>query len=77
MRYEGFPDIPVVQPSQYILRHAEVLTGYVLTITGERYVGNGERYMIFDSLADAECYAEAKVIQDPYVECSIADCKGN
>ena len=76
MRYERLPDIPVVQPSQYIVTHAEVRTGYVLTITGERYTGQGERYLVFDSLADAEYYAEATVIHDPFIECWIADYEG-
>jgi len=70
-------DFPVLQPSQYALLHAEVHTGYVLMLDGERYTGFGEKYMVFESLDDLEQYANNKTKVRPEVECAAYDYQQN
>jgi len=64
----GFPSI---HGSQVALLHAETRTGIVLALWGRRHVGRDEKYMVFDSLADAETYARRHVERNTEVECWI------
>lgn len=70
---------PPLSSGQYYVTQAEVWTGIILTLDGKRRdTRSGEPYiLVFDTLAEAEGYAEAKVLNAPEVECHILDHDGN
>ena len=65
---DGLPDI---EPHQFSVVQAEVLTGKVLTLDGRRRtIGSGDGWaFIFDSLEWAEGFASQRVAEKPDVEC--------
>jgi hypothetical protein len=64
---------PNILPSQYVLLHAEVDTGIVLTAAGERAIGIATPYVIFETFASLEAYALAKIHSCPDIECVAYD----
>ncbi len=54
----------------------EVHTGIILNSDAYRSVGEDKWLFLFDSLAEAEKYAEERVNSNPLIECSIADESG-
>ncbi|MEO5931177.1 MAG: hypothetical protein ABIR47_14690 [Candidatus Kapaibacterium sp.] len=72
-------DVPILRPGQYSLLLAQVTTGHVLTIDGERPtgpVGWEEYYRIFDSFEEAEQYVNGIVSSRADLECHIYDADG-
>lgn len=66
-------NLPKLAIGQYALIHAEVMTGIITFADGQRYLGEGDAWMIFNGLEDATMFALQKVIECPAVECSIFD----
>jgi hypothetical protein len=63
--------IPRLDSGNFGVLFAEIATGKVLGLDGERYAGVGEFYAVFDSLERAQTYAKARVgavlgIEVPY-----------
>lgn len=69
--------IPKLGTGQFSIVFAERSTGIILTPDGNRYLGQGEFFAIFNSLDEAEAYARNRVEHNPELECSIRDCDGN
>jgi len=68
--------IPKLEPGQYSITFAEANTGILLTPDGERHVGQGPCYKLFNSESDAFAFAAAYVDQHPGIECSVRDESG-
>ena len=66
-------DYPSLQPGQYALIHAEVTTGTVTFADGQRYLGSGDPWLLFNSFKEAQIYAKRKIMESPELECSIID----
>jgi hypothetical protein len=67
-------DFPELRDGQHAVITAEVSTGIVLRLAGQRRLGGkGETWRVFDSLAAAHEFAIAKVAKRPAVECGIYD----
>ena len=45
-------------------------------ITGAPFVGEGEKYLVFDTLESARDYAAQKSRDDPTMECLLVDANG-
>lgn len=54
----------------------EIHTGIILNSDAHRSVDGDKWLFLFDSLAEAEKYAEERVNSNPLIECSIADESG-
>jgi hypothetical protein len=68
--------IPRLQTGKFGVLLAERATGKVLSLDGERYVGAGEFYAVFDSLDDARAYATSRVEAASGIEASIRNSEG-
>ncbi len=64
---------PNILPSQYVLLHAEVDTGMVLTPAGELAIGLATPYVIFETCTSLAAYALAKIRSCPDIECVAYD----
>ncbi len=64
---------PNVPKHHYALIQVEVRTGIILTVSGERYTGKGERFLIFEQLERANHKAREIVRGNPEIECVIQD----
>lgn len=67
----------LVHPGQYAVFHSDVGTDVEKTADG-RHLGSGDKSTcrVFDSLAEAEAYCEAKVEEIPRLRCDIYDHTG-
>lgn len=76
--YEG-KQIPKLQKQQCSLVLAELWTGKVLTLDGKRYDARVQEphILIFDTIKDAENFAEKKINEFPNIECHIYDSEAN
>ncbi len=61
---------------QIAVVQAELGTGIVLTPDGQRYLGSGEAFRTFNSLAAARGFAQGVVAAKPEVECGLYDPSG-
>ena len=61
---------------QVAVVQAELGTGIVLALDGQRYLGSGEAFRAFDSLAAARSFARTVVADKPNVECGLYDSSG-
>lgn len=62
-------DCPNLQPGQHAVLTAEVSTGIVLRLDGQRRQGGfGEAWRVFDSFEAARAFAVAEVTKNPKVE---------
>ncbi len=61
---------------QIAVVQAELGTGIVLAPDGQRYLGSGEAFRAFDSLAAARAFAQSVVAVKPEVECGLYDSSG-
>lgn len=68
--------LPRLEPGWFYLIFDEVMTGILCTTDGSRYLGSGEYYVTFSSMAEAEGYANRKVAEMPHIECSLRDFEG-
>jgi len=66
-------DFPTLQAGQFAVIHAEAATGIVLRLDGQRHLGDGEVWRVFESIATARDYAASEVRVRPTVECAIYD----
>lgn len=64
---------PALRDGEFAVLQAEGLTGYVLTTTGQRAIGDVEAYIVFPSLDSARQFAEQCVREHPLIECWIYD----
>jgi hypothetical protein len=65
-------------PSQYAVFHVDAETGRHRNAYGQRFASHWERTcLVFDSLEEAERYAEKKVAQVPSLACKIYDRSGD
>ena len=62
-------DFPPLTGTQVVLVRAEASTGIVLLPSGDRRLGSGPRYTVFESIPEAEQYAAAFLWQHPSAEC--------
>lgn len=66
-------EFPKLQVGQYAVLHSEVATGIVLRIDGQRHLGQGDVWRVFEALDAAQKYAESEVHASPRAECAIFD----
>jgi hypothetical protein len=66
-------DFPKLQDDQHAVITVEVRTGIVLRHDGQRHLGSGETWRVFESLATARDFAIAEVAAHPEFECAIFD----
>jgi hypothetical protein len=67
-------DFPKLQAGQHAVITAEVSTGIILRLDGQRRLGNGgAAWRVFGSLAAAREFAFAEVGKNPAVEVGIYD----
>lgn len=64
-------DFPPLQNDQHAVITVEVNTGIVLRHDGQRFLGSGETWRIFDSLTAAQEFSKAHVAVHPSNECNI------
>lgn len=64
-------EFPKIKLGQYAVLQAEVATGIVLCLDGNRRLGSGETWLIFDSLNEAKTYSNQRVLEFPEIECNI------
>lgn len=68
-------DIPV---GKFAIVQAEVSTGILLNLDGTRRLNNeGEYLLIFDTYKSALSRAEAIVVENPEIECSLRNDEGS
>jgi hypothetical protein len=65
-----------LKTGQIAVVQAELTTGILLAPDGQRYLGSGEAFRTFDSLASARAFAQGVVAAKPEVECGLYDCSG-
>ncbi len=65
-----------LKKGQIAVVQAEVSTGIVLSPDGQRYLGSGEAFRTFDSLAGAQAFAQGVVAAKPELECGLYDSSG-
>jgi hypothetical protein len=68
--------MPKLETGQRSVIFAETQTGILLTPEGQRHIGQGEFYKVFNSEDEATAFAEAYVAKHPAIECSIRDENG-
>jgi len=66
-------DYPSLQAGQYAVIHVEAATGVVLRLDGQRHLGRGEVWRVFESIANARDYAASEVRARPTIACVIYD----
>ena len=59
---------PRLYPGQVSLLQTDVKSGITLDINGEFYLGTGARYITYDSLYEAENFANQKLEMSPDLE---------
>jgi hypothetical protein len=64
-------DFPKISIGQYAVLQAELATGVVLKLDGERHLGLGEGWLVFDSLEEAVVSSNQKILDFPEIECNI------
>jgi hypothetical protein len=64
-------DFPNLQGDQHAVITVEVSTGIVLRHDGQRFIGSGETWRVFESLAAAQEFSASEVAAHPSFECSI------
>jgi len=66
-------DFPSLQAGQFAVIRAELATGIVLRLDGQRHLGDGEVWRVFESIVSARDYAASEVRVRPTIECTIYD----
>lgn len=72
----AIPPFPRLVEPQVALLHCEHATGILLLPNGQYVQGDGDPYVIFDTMQAAQRYAADKVAASPEVECVIYDHAG-
>jgi hypothetical protein len=65
-----------LKEGQIAVVQAELSTGIVLAPDGQRYLGSGDAFRTFDTLAEAQEFAQSVVTAKPEVECGLYDFGG-
>jgi hypothetical protein len=74
MRRYRATELPFLPPSQFSLIQADAWTGKVLTVDGElKNQTDHDWILIFDTLEEAELYAQKRISEMPDVECNLYD----
>lgn len=71
-------DIPKLKLNEFLVFQAEVWTGIILDLQGKRRNSNEEKdwILIFESLEQAETFANNRVAELPDVECWVQNYNG-
>jgi len=69
-------EAPTLSQGQVSLLNAEVKTGHVLQVNGELFLGEGETFMIFDSLTSCKSYVANELSRNEWIEFVIFDSLG-
>jgi hypothetical protein len=69
-------DFSTLKKGQIAVVQAELSTGIVLAPDGQRHLGSGEGFRVFDSLAGARSFTRGVVAAKPQVECGLYDSSG-
>ncbi len=71
-------NLPKLKQNQFLVLQAELLTGIVLDLDGNRRLAgeNKNWILIFENLEDAKFFAERKVAEYPNIECLIQNFDG-
>ena len=67
---------PELDGDQYSTIKTDVNTGHVLQPNGELYIGSGEAFKIFNSLAETQDYIEKELNENDNLEFVIYDRSG-
>jgi hypothetical protein len=70
------PRFPILTASQVAVLHTDAATGAELTASGAPFRGEGEKYAVFETAAEARDYAAQKTREDPKMECVLFDAQG-
>jgi hypothetical protein len=62
---------PRILSTQFTVLQVEISTGVLLTIDGNRFLGEGDCYRVFNSLDMAQTFSKQTVNTIPDVECVI------
>jgi hypothetical protein len=66
--------LPPMKEHQFAVLQAEITTGIVLQVNGNRFTGQGQLYSIHDDFATAKAFASRTILEKPETECVIYDC---
>lgn len=69
-------EAPKLSQGQVSLLKAEVETGHIFQSNGELYLGEGETFMIFDSLTSCKSYVANESSRNKLIEFVIFDSSG-
>ena len=64
-------EFPKIQSGQFVVIHAEKVTGIILDAHGNRNLASPLEWMVFNSLDEAENYCNLKIAASPSMECNI------
>ena len=70
------PRFPILTQSQVAVLHSDAATGAALTPAGERFAGEGDKYLAFDTAEAARDYAAQKSRDNPKITCLLFDAGG-
>jgi hypothetical protein len=65
-----------LKKGQIAVVQAELSTGIVLAPGGQRHLGSGDAFCTFDTLAEAQAFAQSVVAANSEVECGLYDSGG-
>ena len=79
MKVYSEKEIPQLNEPQCSIVQAEIATGIILTVEGQRYDKETDEpfILIFNSLDEAKSFSEKKVIENPNLECNIYNFSAN
>jgi hypothetical protein len=60
-----------IPPKHFALLQCEAISGIVLTTDGQRFIGEGQKWLIFSSLQEAEIFGQNRTAENPEIECYI------
>ena len=78
MKAYGGNGYPQIEPDQYSVTQANVWTGHVLRLDGERRQrdSDDEWLLVFDSFEEAKGFVEKRIEEKPEIECWIRSFDG-
>jgi hypothetical protein len=79
MKHYSGSEPPRLDPGEYSVSLAELATGIVLNLDGKRrFTGSTDDWIvIFESLSDAENFAQQQIARNPDIECVIKGEQGS
>lgn len=58
-----------LEDHQFVVGHVQALTGKILKVDMTVYIGEGDRYFVFDTKGEAIQYMTRAIEEDPEIEC--------